>query len=199
MLTGENLTCVRSERVVFREVAFRLEEGDFLMITGDNGSGKSSLLRMMARFIPPFSGRLLWNGAVVDSPRKPSTRYIGHTDALKLSQTPWQTLLFWAGLAEPATAERRVQEALSCLEITDYQDIPNRHLSAGQRRRVSLARLLLSKVALWLIDEPLLTLDRQAQTLFYAMIENYRRTGGMVAATTHVRFPLENIRSLSLS
>ena len=197
MFLGAGLTCVRSDRTVFRDVDFALDVGECLMIMGENGSGKSSLLRIMARLLSPSTGRLLWYGDSV-SRETPSTRYLGHADAIKLSQTPFETLLFWARLADPATAAERVEKGLDRLEIGAYRDLPNRHLSAGQRRRVGLGRFLLSPVALWLIDEPLLTLDSRSQALFYSMVEEYCRSGGRVAATTHNRFPLENTQTLLL-
>lgn len=185
-LVGENLACRRGERLVFRGVDFRLPAGGALVLTGANGSGKSSLLRLLATLLAPAAGCLSWNGVPVsnDPARyRALIHYVGHLDGVKPALTPRQMLGFWAalrGVRRPA-----VEAALAAFGIERAADWPCRWLSAGQRRRLALARLIAAPAPIWLLDEPGAALDRDGMAQLDAAIAAHRAAGGNVALATH--------------
>src|SRR5690348_16180992 len=157
MFTGSDLACWRGERLVFRGLSFALGPGGALVLVGPNGSGKSSLLRMMAGLLPPLSGTLAWDDRPVATDREAHRArlgYLGHLDAIKPGLTVREHLAWHAALGEVPHESAHLDAALSALGIAALADSPGRQLSAGQRRRVALARLALRPAALWLLDEP---------------------------------------------
>ena len=198
---GTSLDCLRSARPVFRGLDFALKSGGALVLTGPNGSGKSSLLRLMAGLLPPAGGDLSWNGtAVADDPdaHRMRLRYLGHLDAVKPALTASENLAFWAGLmgGDPNDA---VAPALDALGIGHLADLPARFLSAGQKRRLNLARLALAPAALWLLDEPATALDAETTDRLRGLIQRHRDAGGMAVVSTHSDLGLKNADSLDLS
>ncbi len=198
---GISLDCLRSARPVFRGLAFQIESGGALVLTGPNGSGKSSLLRLMAGLLPPAGGTLSWNGAAVaDDPdaHRLRLRYLGHLDAVKPALTAAENLAFWAGLmgGDPDTA---VAPALDALGIGHLSDLPARFLSAGQKRRLNLARLALAPAAIWLLDEPATALDAETTDRLRALIQRHRDAGGMAVVSTHSDLGLKDADNLDLS
>ncbi|MAY65859.1 MAG: heme ABC transporter ATP-binding protein CcmA [Rhodospirillaceae bacterium] len=198
---GTSLDCLRSARPVFRGLAFQIESGGALVLTGPNGSGKSSLLRLMAGLLPPAAGTLAWNGAAVtEDPdaHRGRLRYLGHLDAVKPALTAWENLAFWAGLmgADPDAA---VAPALDALGIGPLSDLPARFLSAGQKRRLNLARLALAPSALWLLDEPATALDAETLDRLRGLIQRHRNGGGMAVVSTHSDLGLTDAASLDLA
>jgi len=197
--TAEGLGCVRGERQVFADVNFAVEPGGALVLEGPNGSGKSSLLRLSALLLQPAAGRLAWDGqAIADDPEAHRARlfYIGHLDALKPAFTVLDNLGFWGRLAGSAPAA--VDAALERIGLDHLADLPARFLSAGQRRRLNLARLLLAPRTLWLLDEPTTSLDAAATATLAEMIAEHRAAGGMVMAATHVDLGLRAAATLRL-
>ncbi|MAO54513.1 MAG: heme ABC transporter ATP-binding protein CcmA [Rhodospirillaceae bacterium] len=197
---GASLDCLRSTRPVFRGLDFDLPAGGALVLTGPNGSGKSSLLRLMAGLLPPAGGTLSWNGEpVAEDPDAHRARlaYLGHLDAVKPALTAAENLAFWAQLegADPATA---VGPALDALAIGHLADLPARFLSAGQKRRLNLARLGLGKAVLWLLDEPATALDVETISRLRDLIHRHRDGGGMVAVSTHSDLELKDAVNLDL-
>ena len=198
---GISLDCLRSARPVFRGLAFQIESGGALVLTGPNGSGKSSLLRLMAGLLPPAAGSLSWNGQTIsDDPdaHRLRLRYLGHLDAVKPALTAAENLAFWAGLmgADPDTA---VAQALDALGIGHLSDLPARFLSAGQKRRLNLARLALAPAAIWLLDEPATALDAETTDRLRALIQRHRDAGGMAVVSTHSDLGLKDADNLDLS
>lgn len=184
---GEGLACVRGERLVFQGLGFALSPGEALILAGRNGSGKTSLLRLMAGLAPSAKGRLAWHdGPVGDDPERHAARlhYVGHLDAVKPALTVRENLEFWArlrgGNAHRATA------ALATFGLDGLAPVPARYLSAGQRHRLSLARLLASPAELWLLDEPTVALDTDAVSVLLAALAEHRARGGMAAIATNV-------------
>ena len=165
-LVGEALACRRGGRLVFAGLDFRLPAGGALVLTGSNGSGKSSLLRLLATLLTPAEGRLLWGGEPVaaDPARyRAAIDYAGHLDAIKPALTARETLRFWAALRGAAKSGDR-RRALDRFGLGAVADWPCRCLSAGQRRRLALARLVAAPAPIWLLDEPTAALDSDGET-----------------------------------
>jgi heme exporter protein A len=200
-LVGEGLACRRGERLVFARVDFRLRAGGALVLTGTNGSGKSSLLRLMAGLLTPAAGRLGWGGVAVEqepAPYRAALHYVGHLDAAKPAMTPRETIGFWTslrGLAPPPTA---VDAALAAFDLGAVADWPCRWLSAGQRRRLALARLLAYPAPIWLLDEPTAALDAEGEARLARAVAAHREAGGRVALATHQPIAIEAPVSLVL-
>ncbi len=186
---GVGLSCVRGGRIVFSRLDFGLSAGEALVLVGPNGSGKSSLLRLMAGLSPAAAGRLLWNDdAVVADPAAHRRRlhYVGHLDAIKPALDARETLLFAVGLrAAGGDVQTAVSAALATMGIARLGDVPTRYFSAGQRRRLALARLFAAPAPLWLLDEPRTALDADAVARLDAAIAAHRRGGGLVVAAMH--------------
>ncbi|MFO1154743.1 MAG: heme ABC exporter ATP-binding protein CcmA [Rhodospirillales bacterium] len=186
---GENLECVRGERPVFAGLDFSMEEGDALVLVGANGSGKTSLLRLMAGLLTPAGGRLLWDGQAIATDMRAHAgrlRFVGHADALKPGLTAAENLSFWAAFdGGGIDIKARVEAALDAFGIGRLADVPGRYLSAGQRRRLALCRLLVTSASLWLLDEPRTALDRDAVGRLDRVLAEHRTTGGLAVLAIH--------------
>ncbi|MGC1407343.1 MAG: heme ABC exporter ATP-binding protein CcmA [Acetobacteraceae bacterium] len=196
MLQAAGLAAFRGERLVFRDLDFVVAPGKALLLTGPNGSGKTTLLRLLAGLLRPAAGTLLWDGAdaLADLPvHARRVMYVGHQDAVKPMFTAAENLWLAARLDGGA-----VGEALAVVGLEELADLPGRMLSAGQRRRLALARLALSHVPLWLLDEPTLGLDARSVERFGAMLELHRSRGGIAIAATHLPLPLSDATELAL-
>jgi len=196
---GTDLACRRSERMVFARLDFHVPHGGALLLTGPNGSGKSSLLRLMAGLIKPFAGRLEWDGAPVrDDPAAHRERiaYLGHQEALKPVLTAVENVRAWVGLVGRAD---RAEAALAAMGLGALIDLPARFLSAGQRRRVALARVVASGASLWLLDEPTVGLDTASIAALEQALAVHRAAGGIVIAATHMAIDLPGARPLDLA
>lgn len=189
VFAGQELVCIRGERLVFSTLDFSLESGGCLTLIGRNGAGKSSLLRMMAGLLRPAMGQMLWDGQPVSDDmdeHRERLHYVGHHDAIKPVLTVEENLKFWAGLRSDASeATANFKEALDVFSIAHLIDIPGRFLSAGQKRRANLARIIASKSPVWLLDEPTTALDKESIKQLEAIIEVHREKGGMVVLSTH--------------
>jgi heme exporter protein A len=191
-LVGERLAATRGGRSVFREVSFAVASGEALAVTGANGAGKSSLIRLVAGLVPIASGRLGLDGAGAETRIGELCHYAGHLDALKPSLTAQETLAFWRDLYGEARLEPI--DALEALGLEPCADLPAGYLSAGQRRRLALARLLVSHRPIWLLDEPSSALDRASQAVFGGLAERHLEAGGLIVAATHAElgFPIRH-------
>ena len=202
IFTGSTLTCIRGERRVFAQLDFAVESGGALLLVGPNGSGKSSLLRVMAGLLRPIGGRVAWDGGDIDEDgdaHNARLHYVGHLDAVKPVLTVAENVGFWAGLrGDAADLGAVVQTALETFGIGHLAEVPGRFLSAGQKRRVNLARLLAAPAALWLLDEPTTALDRAAIASLEAAIARHRDGGGMVCVCTHVDLGIAGAGTLDL-
>jgi len=198
---GHHLTCIRGERLVFAGLNFAVEAGGALVLVGPNGSGKSSLLRVMAGLHAPADGQLAWNGEAVAADREAHggrLHYVGHLDAVKPVLSVLENVAFWASL-RPGGDRAAAGDALAAFGIAHLAGVPGRFLSAGQRRRVSLARLLVAPAPLWLLDEPRTAHDRAAIASLEAAIAGHRQAGGMVVAATHAPLALGGAQTLDLA
>lgn len=191
MLSAAGLACVRGERVVFAGLGFLVGAADALVLTGANGSGKSSLLRLLAGLARPAAGALTWDGVDIrDDPGVHAARchFVGHLDALKPVLTAGEQLAFWAAVRGGGTEHERREQAeaaLAAFGIAHLADMPVRFLSAGQRRRVALARVLTAPAPLWLLDEPATALDTDAVRRLDDVVARHRAGGGLVILSMH--------------
>jgi heme exporter protein A len=202
-LIAEDLACRRGARLVFAGVSFCLPAGGALVLTGANGSGKSSLLRLLAGLLAPTAGRLLWGGAPVAADiagHQSRLHYIGHQDAVKPIMTPREILRFWATLRgiDARAAAPALHDALAAFGLEAVADWPCRWLSAGQRRRLALARLLVVPATLWLLDEPTSALDDDSQAQLEWAIATHRAAGRHVLLATHAAIALDDAAILGL-
>jgi len=196
VLQAEGLAAFRGERLVFRDLEFSVPAGGALVLVGANGSGKSTLLRLLAGLVRPIAGRLLWGGedALADlATHAERVTYLGHLDAVKPGLTVTENLRFAA-----AVSGRSIVAALAAVGLEALADLPARMLSAGQKRRLALSRLVLSAAPLWLLDEPTLGLDTGSIERFGGLLAAHRNAGGMVVAATHVPLPLPDAAELRL-
>ena len=206
IFAGTAVACIRGERAVFAGLDFTLESGGALVLTGNNGSGKSSLLRLMAGLLPAAAGSLSWNGiATMEEPEIHRQRiaYLGHLSATKALLTPLEDVAFWLRYRAPALSRAavttRAQENLAWAGLGGLGDMPCRFLSAGQRQRLALARLTAHPTArLWLLDEPTTGLDSAGVAALTARMASHRAQGGMVIAATHQPLDLPQAQTLDL-
>jgi heme exporter protein A len=200
LFVGHALACRRGDRLIFRRLGFALDAGGALILGGPNGSGKSSLLRLMAGLLPVFAGTLSWAGEAIaqdHAAHRARLHLIGHQDAVKPLLTVSETVSFWAGLR--GASENAAQAAIERFGLGPLADAPCRLLSAGQKKRLSLARLLASQAPLWLLDEPTTGLDAASTRNLEAILDEHRESGGIVIATTHIPLALAGAQNLSLA
>jgi heme exporter protein A len=189
------LACDRGERRIFEGVSFTLQPGEALIITGRNGAGKSSLLDLLAGRLHPVAGTIGLEGAG-ERTLAECLHYVGHRDALKGALTAEENLVFARDfLGNPALPPR---EALAAVGLSHAARLPVAYLSAGQRRRVALARLLVAQRPLWLLDEPTSALDTTSQETLRLLLERHREGGGMIAATTHSPLFLRDAKEIRI-
>jgi heme exporter protein A len=196
VLAVEDVAVFRGERLVFRDLSLQVPAGGALVLGGPNGSGKSTLLRLLAGLVRPAAGRLLWDGTdaladIAEHGRR--VAYLGHLDAVKPGLTVAENLRFAA-----AVSGRPVAAALGAVELEALADLPARMLSAGQKRRLALSRLVLSTAPVWLLDEPTLGLDTASIHRFAGLLARHRAGGGIVVAATHLPLPLPDAAGLRL-
>lgn len=198
-LEVENLSCARAGRTVFTGLSFALGPGDGLLVRGGNGTGKSSLLRLIAGLDEAASGRILYRDHQADQSPGELCHYLSHADAVKPALTLAEHLHFFAAvLGAQALHAKDIAAALSSVDLADLSDLPARYLSAGQKRRLALSRLVLTKRPLWLLDEPTTVLDTASVSRFEALLADHLRQGGMAIATTHESLAIPNARTLHL-
>jgi heme exporter protein A len=195
-LSATDLACRRGGREVFAGVSFSIAGGESLTIRGRNGAGKSSLLRMTVGLVRIAGGRLALEGGDPELTVGEQAHYLGHLDALKPSLSVVENLRFWSDFLGAAAVD--LGEPLRAVGLDALADLPAAYLSAGQRRRLSIARLLAVKRPLWLLDEPTSTLDAAAQTRLGEIMRAHLAGGGIMLAATHSPLQLEGTRELNL-
>ncbi len=195
-LKGDNLACSRGEREVFSGLHFGLSAGEALLVTGRNGAGKSSLLRAIAGLVRLSAGRLDLVGGEPEATIGEQAHYLGHQDAIKPSLSVRENLAFWAaflGRGRPA-----IEPALEAVDLGALAELPAAYLSAGQRRRLSIARLVAVTRSIWLLDEPTSALDAPSQARLADLMRRHLAGGGMIVAAAHGPIGLERARELKL-
>ncbi len=198
-ISAHHLECFRGGRLIFQNLTFELSKGGALTLVGPNGSGKSSLLRILAGFLKPKSGHVQYNKENifdnVDTYRS-KIHYVGHLDAIKPNLTVSEHLNFWAA---SKGYEKPNQDILELLDLKTLSEIPGKFLSAGQKRRLSLTRLLTAPAQLWILDEPSVSLDEKSINSLENMLATHRADGGIVVIATHTRISLPNSQNISMS
>ena len=188
MLEVINLECVRGDRRLFSELNFDLSAGELLHLHGHNGSGKTTLLRTICGLITPTDGVVRWQGENVRKLRDDFARelvYVGHKNAIKADLTGTENLRIACQLDGMPVSVKQAWNALEKMGLRGHEDLPVRVLSQGQKKRVALARLLLNKSPLWILDEPFTALDKAAVAYLQTVIQEHVDEGGMVILTTH--------------
>jgi heme exporter protein A len=215
-LVGSDLICVRGGREVFAGLSFAVAAGEALVISGPNGAGKTSLLRMVAGLLRVEAGRIELVGGDPDRTIPEQTHFLGHQDALKPSLSVVENLRFWmrylgeagaAGKITPRSSAARgeydepnaIVPALAAVGLNELADLPAGYLSAGQRRRLSIARLLAIKRPIWLLDEPTAALDTTAQARLAELMRGHVSGGGLILAATHGPLGIEVHHELGLA
>jgi heme exporter protein A len=196
-LSGSELECVRGGKRVFSGIGFEAKSGEALLLVGPNGAGKSSLLRLIAGLLRPAAGRLELSGADADRSLAEHAHYLGHLDPLKSALSAIENLRFWTRFlgGDPG---KQPGDALQAAGLEALRDLPAGYLSAGQRRRLSIARLLAVARPIWLLDEPSSALDAAGQNLLRDLMRRHLADGGLVLAATHAPLGLESARELRL-
>jgi heme exporter protein A len=195
-LSAVDLACHRGGRDVFAGVSFTIGAGEALTISGRNGAGKSSLLRAVIGLLRLAQGRITLDGGDPELTIAEQAHYLGHQDALKPSLSVAENLRFWTGfLGTPSSA---IDEPLDAVGLAGLAALPAAYLSAGQRRRLSIARLVAVKRPIWLLDEPTSTLDAAAQQRLASLMQAHLGAGGLILAATHGSIGLEKTQELRL-
>jgi heme exporter protein A len=191
----KDLACRRSGRLVFEGLSFSLEAGEALLVTGRNGAGKSSLLGILSGQLRPEGGEIRAEG-LGERTLSEALHLVGHRDALKGTLTAEENLSFARDLlGDPALTPAKALEAVG---LAHAAPLPVAYLSAGQRRRVALARLLVARRPLWLLDEPTSALDAAAQDALFGLMRRHLREDGLIVVATHAHLPIEGARELRI-
>lgn len=205
VLQVEQLYCERDDRVLIKALSFQLQAGEVVQIEGPNGSGKTTLLRVLCGLSDDYEGDFLWRGQPrkkVETEFRQDTLYFGHLTGIKTSLSPRENLkwiLQLKGFTEVGPSlNNKIDAALKQVGLYSYEDVPVYSLSAGQKRRVALARLYIESASLWVLDEPFTAIDRQGVEELEGMIQSHASSGGTVLITTHHALELDAIRKLQL-
>lgn len=202
MLEAQSLECVRDDRQLFSDLCFSISEAEVLQIEGHNGSGKTSLLRILCGLRQPESGQIMWQGESISSNREDyyeNMVYIGHLPCIKADLTVLENVRSLLDTRSLTLSNPVIESALEKVGLASYEDVQGKALSSGQRRRILLAFIELAQAKLWILDEPLTALDVQGVDLMESMILGHRQAGGSVIFTTHHGMQLDcDMRSVHL-
>lgn len=203
MLAVSNVQAVRDDRILFSNLAFTLNAGEIMQVVGPNGTGKTTLLNGLLGLAPLEKGEIFWNSQnIEDNPQafKQSISFIGHLPGLKALLTPVENLQFLSRLRQHIPSNIVIENALAKVGLAGYEDVPVARLSAGQKRRVALARLFIEQAPLWVLDEPFTAIDHAGVQALERWLDEHRQQGGMVLLTTHHVFsPDFALRRLDLA
>ncbi len=191
-LQVEALSCIRDDRVLFKQLSFEIKGRQVLLLEGKNGSGKTSLLRILCGFREPDSGEIYWCGNLLDNQYYAQMVYIGHRDGVKDELTVQENLLVSTALG--FASQTSISQALKKVDLQGHDEVLVQSLSAGQKRRLSLARLLITDNKLWILDEPFTSLDKDGIAVVEALMTEHVNRGGMVVLTSHHDVQLHDIK-----
>lgn len=187
-LQARQLACERDDRWLFQGLDLDIRSGEMVRIEGPNGSGKTTLLKILSGQLSDYQGELLWNGAAMKEAREhflANLLYLGHAPGIKLGLSPLENLAWYQALSGESSAEDQRLGALEHVGLAGFEDVPAGQLSAGQQRRVALARLTLTPRALWVLDEPFTAIDRHGVAALERQLMAHAQAGGCVLVTTH--------------
>ncbi|MFM2580008.1 cytochrome c biogenesis heme-transporting ATPase CcmA [Vibrio fortis] len=188
MLEVSNLTAIRDERVLFESLSFQLKAGELVQVEGRNGTGKTTLLRIITGLGDRDEGTISWDGQSIESNRDAyhqNLLFLGHQTGVKRELSAYENLSFYQSIHSGKASKEELYGALAQVGLAGREDVPAGHLSAGQQRRVALARLWLSKQMLWILDEPLTAIDKQGVKVLENLFSQHADNGGIVLLTTH--------------
>ncbi|WHP48138.1 cytochrome c biogenesis heme-transporting ATPase CcmA [Mannheimia bovis] len=197
----QNIACERGETRLFEGCNFTVNSGDWVQIEGHNGIGKTSLLRILAGLSLPAEGEVLWNDIPIQKQRDEyysELFYLGHYSGVKPELTAWENLRFFQKIQQLPQDDEALWEALNKVSLIGREDLPCSQLSAGQQRRVALAKLWLTHAKLWILDEPFTAIDKKGVADLIAHIEQHCKNGGMVIFTSHQNAESDKVRIISL-
>ncbi|MFT6028872.1 MAG: heme exporter protein A [Oleiphilaceae bacterium] len=200
MLRVSELSCERDDRILFHDLNYDFPEGKIIQLEGQNGAGKTTLLRILAGLYGGFSGNVFWKGCSFNSVKiefNQKLLFIGHKSAIKLTLSPIENLKFLIGLQQ-SFSEECLFEALDRVGLYGYENIPCRNLSAGQQRRVALARLYLSKASIWILDEIFTAIDKQGVAQLEQFLSDKAQEGITIILTTHHQLSLTDYHILNI-
>ena len=195
-LVVDNLSGERSGQMIFSKISFELSDGEVLIVTGVNGSGKSTMLRVIAGLLPAHEGTVGVEGADKESSPPELMHYLGHLNALKPALSIGENLEFWQKFCD--TPLMSVDEALEAVALPGIAHLPAGYLSAGQKRRISIAKLLVSYKPIWIVDEPTAALDKDSEKLFSDLVSDHLNSGGIAIAATHKPLGISKPKTLNL-
>lgn len=197
----DNIACERGETRLFEGCSLTVVSGEWVQIEGHNGIGKTSLLRILAGLSLPAEGEVLWNEVAIQKQRDQyyaELFYLGHHSGVKPELTPWENLRFFQKVQQLPQDDEAIWMALEKVSLIGREDLPASHLSAGQQRRVALAKLWLTQAKLWILDEPFTAIDKKGVADLIAHIEQHCENGGMVIFTSHQNAESDKVRIISL-
>jgi len=200
-LEAHDLMCVRDDRILFEHLSFHVEPGQVLLLEGRNGSGKTSLLRTLCAIRLPDAGKITWDGEDIfklGPEYHAHTAYVGHKDGVKLDLTAIENLTMAKGMGDP-NDDISIVDALAQVDLYGFEDVPTRNLSAGQQRRLALARLLVTRAKLWILDEPFTSLDTHGIGVVEMLFANHLANDGMIAVTSHHSVNLDTTAILRIN
>ncbi|TCJ98632.1 heme exporter protein A [Volucribacter psittacicida] len=196
-----NLSCQRGEKTLFKQLNLSLKSGDFVQIEGHNGIGKTSLLRVIAGLALAKTGKVRWNQQDILQNREifyANLLYLGHQAGIKPELTAWENLQFYQKIHQQTLEEERLWQVLQQVGLLGKEDIVAGQLSAGQQKRIALARLWLSKAPLWLLDEPFNAIDKHGVQVLTKLFEQHSQQGGIVILTSHQEIPSTLLQKINL-
>jgi heme exporter protein A len=200
-LQAKNLTCVRGEQTLFSNLSFALTSGECLHVRGENGVGKTSLLRLLVGLSQPEQGEVIWNTSSIKSDREAFHQalcFLGHRDALKEDLSALENLMMYASLGASNSSHQSALQYLWQFGLRGREDLPVHYLSAGQKKRVVLARIAMRRAPLWILDEPFNALDSQGVQGFIGLVGQHLSQGGIAVLTGHQEISIPGLRALQL-
>ena len=197
----ENLACQRGDKVLFHHLNLQIQAGDFVQIEGHNGIGKTSLLRIVAGLAVPLEGKVRWNSEEIFKQCEAfnyDLLYLGHQSGIKPELNAWENLCFYQQISHCHQGDEILWNVLQTVGLLGREDIPAAQLSAGQQKRIALARLWLSEAPLWILDEPFNAIDKKGVAVLTALFEQHAQRGGIVILTSHQEVPSAQLKKINL-